>query len=124
MATIKLTDQTASTSAIIKWIQLIVKYPLTVYEAKPYADLLKAEGVIHPDIDTLNLPNPLHGEHHFHEQRGICSITVEIDESDFEKDLRVQQGYWDLCKRGTEGDAEAAIAFWKARSIMEHLLKH
>ena len=121
--TIQLTDESASLATIIKWVQSIVKYPrLSVYDAKTFAEILKAGGVWHPELDTLHLPNPLFGHYEFHEQMGICKVDVVIEESDFEKGRKIQQGYWDLCKRGAEGDAEAAIAFCKAE--MEGKVSH
>ena len=123
LVSIKLTDQSASLATIVKWVQSIVKWPaLTVYQAKPYADILKSGEVWHPELDTLHLPNPMSGAFELHEQMGICWVDVVIEESDFEKNQKIQQGYWDLCRRGAEGDAQAAIEFCKAE--MAHKVNH
>lgn len=117
LVSIKLTDETASLATIVKWVQALVKWPnLSVYDAKPFADILKSGEVWQPDIGNLNLPNTHQGTLEFHEQMGICKVDIVIGESRFEEQRNVQQGYWDLCERGAAGDAEAAIAFCKAEN--------
>lgn len=115
LVTIELVDSSASLSTIIKWVQSIVKYPkLTVYDTKPFAEILKAGGCWHPELNTLDIMVPLHGEFRLCKQMGPCLVKVEVEESDFEKDCKIQAEYWELCRRGAEGDADAAIAFCKA----------
>ena len=112
---IKLTDESASLATIIKWVQEMVKWPkLSVYDAKPFAEILKSGEVWHPELNTMHLPDIMFGHLEYHEQMGICFVDVIVEESDFEKHQKIQKGFWDLCKRGAEGDAEAAIAFCKA----------
>ena len=116
LVSIKLIDRSASLATVIKWVQSMIRWPenISVYEAKPFADILKAGGEWHPPLDKLKLPNPLYGTLEIHEQMGICWIDVVVEESDFEKDRKIQQGYWELCKKGAEGDAQAAIEYCKA----------
>lgn len=44
-------------------------------------------------------------------------VNFTVPESEFDKNDRLhreqQKEYWELCRRGSEGDAEAAIAFCK-----------
>lgn len=123
LVSIELVDGSESLSTIIKWVQSIVKYPkLTVYDAKPFAEILKAGGCWHPELSTLDIAVPFYGEFRLCEQMGPCLVKVEVEESDFEKDRKIQAEYWELCRRGAEGDAEAAIAFCKAE--MEGKVNH
>jgi hypothetical protein len=115
LVSIELVDSSTSLSTILKWVQSIVKYPkLSVYDAKPFAEILKAGECWHPELNTLDIMVPLYGEFRLCEQMGPCLVKVEVEESDFEKDRKIQAEYWELCRRGAEGDAEAAIAFCKA----------
>jgi hypothetical protein len=115
LVSIELVDSSTSLSTIIKWVQSIVKYPkLTVYDAKPFAEILKAGGCWNPELNALDIMVPLYGEFRLCEQMGPCLVKVEVEESDFEKDRKIQAEYWELCRRGAEGDAEAAIAFCRA----------
>lgn len=112
---ITLLDKSTPAKVILQWLRDIYKLPLTVYQAIPIINLLKAEnGVWSPDLYDLNRKTNIEGD--------ICDINVVLGDSDFEIFYKKQQEYFKLLELGAAGDAEAAIAYCKAE--LAHLIAH
>ena len=91
---------------LIKFFKMAIRYPMTVYEAKGFAALLKSDGRIvfqRRNVDESYLKN-----------QSICNVEYVKTMSQFEQDQMKQEYFYGLLKRGAEGDAAAAIEYCKA----------
>ena len=43
----------------------------------------------------------------------LFNVKIEEPVNPYAEHMRIQQGYYDLCRRGAEGDVEAALAYCK-----------
>lgn len=101
---ITLKDKRAGRIEITRWVRSNSKLNMSLKDALHVADSLLRGETWKTQIDLL-----LDG---FKERNFIFNIQSIAEESE-DTHFQVQEKYWDLCRRGAEGDAVAAIEFCK-----------